>query len=858
MVEVPRDVWFHIAQWIPDDDIRDHLLGLNPVFFELSMRLRYETVSITEVDQRTTWILNRLRDPAISCRVHKLVLRPQYRVRSPPTPNQSSSSSTRVGKLQRFAGSVSDYAHRYLPLSRSSPEPVVKVTHKQKMDQLLALAVEVIPNLTRLKDFSLDAWNIPPEVDLLAPTTAIWNAAGEQLQSVALTGYPRVIKDVTTAARLPSLERLSLDLTHDLYHSEQSTTSADDILPFVNRLASQIQDLNIALWTNIDLGSFFEGLSSFPQLERVVIDLEARRVEATTSIAAEHPHALKDLITLQVDPTGCPEGLDTTKRLIARSSESLRHLVIRNSYLAYEEISDVLNSIAEVTQIETLQICIHVLSVRFLKLAYQKCPNLKHLRLYIGRLGVDMPNVDGQDLFRQEIQQQSWPNWPVEELDIWQGGVTLDIELMYLMAAAMPRILQCQERHGLPPAAHPSCAINSRFTFTRPKRSATSVSPEAESMELDLSSPSTPSSTKSFVDPFEGFDKSSIADLVAKYGSSSASAWLEFDRYKIWRPSEPVPESSFLPVQGYMRRDPYIFAWGNPLVSDSAALKPTAAAFVAWANAQGLRPIWACVDHDLEQVLGGAPFEWSTVNCIHEDIVDPAHIVDVIREELNGKHDEGAGVPSHIKDLRKNIRRASRANVQIKEVHHEEWSAQERAEIDKGLEEWRKNRHGLQLAATSLKPWLDEEHRRYWIGRQEGHVVGILILTPIKGNNYQIKNCVSFPTAPKGTSEALIAAALKDLNDEQLARGSSGNHDRITVTFGITAADQLKPIENLSGWKVSALSKTYGQIAKTAGLLRRGDFRSKFDSEHDPMYVCYPEHGFGLHGVEALLKLLKK
>jgi len=48
------------------------------------------------------------------------------------------------------------------------------------------------------------------------------------------------------------------------------------------------------------------------------------------------------------------------------------------------------------------------------------------------------------------------------------------------------------------------------------------------------------------------FDKSTIADLVAKYGSSSATAWLEFDRYKIWRPSVPIPESEFVPVQGYM------------------------------------------------------------------------------------------------------------------------------------------------------------------------------------------------------------------------------------------------------------------------------------------------------------------
>ena len=46
--------------------------------------------------------------------------------------------------------------------------------------------------------------------------------------------------------------------------------------------------------------------------------------------------------------------------------------------------------------------------------------------------------------------------------------------------------------------------------------------------------------------------KTEIADLIAKYGSSSSTAWLEFQRYQIWRPEEPIPESSFVPVQGYM------------------------------------------------------------------------------------------------------------------------------------------------------------------------------------------------------------------------------------------------------------------------------------------------------------------
>jgi hypothetical protein len=37
-----------------------------------------------------------------------------------------------------------------------------------------------------------------------------------------------------------------------------------------------------------------------------------------------------------------------------------------------------------------------------------------------------------------------------------------------------------------------------------------------------------------------------------------------------------------------------------------------------------------------------------------------------------------------------------------------------------------------------------------------------------------------------------------------------------------------------------------------------GGLQNKFDAQHKPMYVCYPEDGFGLDGINALLKMLKK
>ena len=50
----------------------------------------------------------------------------------------------------------------------------------------------------------------------------------------------------------------------------------------------------------------------------------------------------------------------------------------------------------------------------------------------------------------------------------------------------------------------------------------------------------------------------------------------------------------------------------------------------------------------------------------------------------------------------------------------------------------------------------------------------------------------------------------------------------VAVTFGITASDKLTPVDNLSGWKMTWLSKTYNKVVGLTGLTRRGDFRVSF------------------------------
>jgi hypothetical protein len=192
-------------------------------------------------------------------------------------------------------------------------------------------------------------------------------------------------------------------------------------------------------------------------------------------------------------------------------------------------------------------------------------------------------------------------------------------------------------------------------------------------------------------------EKAEIAAFIAEHGSSSSTSWLEFSRYKIWRPSHPIAGSTFLPVQGYLRADPYVFAWGNPLVSDKAALGDTAVAFWEWARGEGVKIVWCCADDDLEAVLGKDPrFNWAALSCIVEDMLDPAAVVELAHSAANGS--------SEVKDFKKNLRRAERENVLTREVREDEWTADIRREVEEGILAWKKakSKTGLQLASVRL------------------------------------------------------------------------------------------------------------------------------------------------------------
>ena len=98
-----------------------------------------------------------------------------------------------------------------------------------------------------------------------------------------------------------------------------------------------------------------------------------------------------------------------------------------------------------------------------------------------------------------------------------------------------------------------------------------------------------------------------------------------------------------------------------------------------------------------------------------------------------------------------------------------------------------------------------------------------------------------------------------------------------SATFGAGAAHELHRVDNIGGFKVVTLEKAYNGISSTFHLGNKGDFRSKFGTQQDPvrdtslrhpditdfscpvsqLYICYPKGGLGVKGIEAIMKMLQ-
>jgi aspartyl-tRNA synthetase len=210
---------------------------------------------------------------------------------------------------------------------------------------------------------------------------------------------------------------------------------------------------------------------------------------------------------------------------------------------------------------------------------------------------------------------------------------------------------------------------------------------------------------------------------------------------------------------------------GNPLC-DPRQYSHIISDFIHWLkDTKKLKPIWILVDNRVEEVLGGR-LGWSSLTCAAEERVnDPV--------EYNG-------------DVQRKIRHAKAEGLSVSEV---EPTQDLRRKCDEGIKEWLSN----QIHLTNINPWLDTEHRRYFVAQDtSSHKVhALVVLAQLSSeHDYQVKCSLDFPGAPNGAIEYLITEALKAVQE-------SGAR---SITFGAATSSTFSPMSNLKGIRVKMLS----------------------------------------------------
>lgn len=312
--------------------------------------------------------------------------------------------------------------------------------------------------------------------------------------------------------------------------------------------------------------------------------------------------------------------------------------------------------------------------------------------------------------------------------------------------------------------------------------------------------------------------------LIANYGDSTNTSWLD-KRIQVWRDCDTGAAVGYCP----MRR--HVLVIGNPLC-DTSQYERIVVRFLGFVRAEmDAKPVWMMAGEAIENILGGR-FGWCSLSCTADQRIENVR-------NNPAKHDH---------EIQRKIRHTKKLGVHIEEVPLHECVPQAlQDEVDARIHDWQKSRRGMQVHLTDVRPWVDQEHRQYFVARDsEKKVCALVVLAQLApANGMQVKWAMSFPDAPNGTIEMTIMHALDTV-------GSS------PVTFGTAAAHRVEAVHGLSSLAFKMLSRVYNGVSEKTRLQNKSEFREKLGTVRDPTYVCYPKGGMSMAAVREIIDFFRE
>ena len=327
--------------------------------------------------------------------------------------------------------------------------------------------------------------------------------------------------------------------------------------------------------------------------------------------------------------------------------------------------------------------------------------------------------------------------------------------------------------------------------------------------------PSLPHPEASTLKHHDKDDLAPIENLIANYGDATNTSWLD-DRFEIWR------QDGTGAAVGYVKQKKFVMIAGDPLCEKSQ-YPEVIWAFLKFARDElKLTPIWMLVSSQVQEYLAGQ-LRWRTLTCTEEQRVDADHL--------------------QTKDYSHESRRLEREGVEISE---EKPTEDLKARVNKRIDDWKAARSskGKQVHLTEIQPWRDTAHRRYFIAEKDKEVQAMVVLAQLSPEHgWQVKWALDFPNSVNGSIEVLVSRALGSV---------TGN-----VTFGAGVSEKLVPGHHINGMRAKFLSRTYATVTNSLKLNKKAQFREKFGTVGDPVWICYPKNGVGATDLNEIVKFFE-
>lgn len=209
---------------------------------------------------------------------------------------------------------------------------------------------------------------------------------------------------------------------------------------------------------------------------------------------------------------------------------------------------------------------------------------------------------------------------------------------------------------------------------------------------------------------------------------------------------------------------------------------------------------------------------------------------------------EPTGGSSYIRDLRKKLKRARQAGLDIAEYRpgYQPDAALEAA-MKNLARDWLANRRGPQTYWATIDLFRARGITRWFCGLVEGKLVGVLSLLELRNRDgYLMEHILWHPDAPVGTSELLITRATETLAAEGCRIAS----------FGPAPAPELGEVSGFSSPTQTLAHWIYRHCCRIFTLDSKVLYRQKFrPSATEPLYLAFDPPRLRLDTLRALARV---